>query len=78
MSQEGGQKSHCYENVNSTSRGLYSSLMSDSNVNSESRWFKYVSQVRIGKLVDDDQAISDMKKAAIRAIQDGVKFLEVV
>ena len=78
MSQEGGQKTHCYENVNGTSRGLYNCLMSDGNVNSESRWFKYVSQVRIGKLVDDDQAISDMKKAAIRAIQDGVKFLEVV
>jgi hypothetical protein len=39
---EGAQKVHCYEmrklwNVTGTSRGLYSGLINDGNVNSESR-----------------------------------------
>ena len=33
----GGQKTHCCENVSGTSRGIYSCLMSDSNVSCESR-----------------------------------------
>ena len=29
----GGRKTHCYQNVSGTSRGLHSCLMSDGNVN---------------------------------------------